>query len=822
VTETSHTRSRRASLYGLVLQLAVFAGTLGLAEVARSTALFSLAWYIAGGVLIWFACLLVFRQRELAALEALDLEELRREKQSTGGGEGMFDEEGGMSLGFRVAEARLRWMLRWLIPVFGLLNALYLAGMGAYLWWVFKPVGSPNEWQMMSLGHLPLAMIILAVMMVMLFLFSRYTSGMARVGEWQLLRGCSSYMLGNALGALALIICLGIYLYAETLTAEHVLAHVFPAFMVLLAAESIINFVLDIYRPRTSEVEARACFDSRLLGLISEPGGIATTIAEAINYQFGFQVSQTWFYQLMQRWFVPLLGSGLAILWLLTCIVVVQPGESVIIERFGRQANAEHPYEPGLYFKWPWPIEISRSYNTGTLHELIVGFKTFDAEPVVDSKKEGAVDLWTDKQHMGQDHFDFLVPVPPRSTDDFRDSPTSRRASDEGVRTKTDQAWPVNLVRLDVAVQYRIRYDKLAAYTRRTSNPEDTLRDIAWEEVVRYTACHDIFTLLGKKYGTAGAEFLERINRRLAALDVGLEVVYVGVQNVHPEPGVSKEFGAVVTAEQEKIAAIRGALVKQNQVLSAVAGDFAQAQALAQAVTNINDSAQLRDRSLDVLRTANAARVQAMTQRVDTLKPQFTAVVLAHWKLDTTRQDLNQIKLDQELGMGASDADVRQDADRTDQAEKELQAAEQTLEAAFAPIRTEALAGLDEPTVTALRNHAQARFALEFWNERLERLLPDIQGQAAAILAEKQADRWTIEMGNVTEVIRVEGERAAYRAAPRVYKLREYLDALVKGIQDSRKFFLAFDPAGRTVRVRFMAEEQSRPDISDVATRRQP
>ena len=321
MTETSHTRSRRASLFGLLLQLVVFAGVLVLSQVAHSVAAIVLAWYTAGGVLIWFVALLVFRQRELAALEALDLEELRREKREAGGGEAIFDQEGGGALGFRAAETRLRWMQRWLIPAFGLLLAIFLAGGGLYHWFQLRSIGA-KVW--LEPEYLPLVMIALAVAMLLFFLFSRYASGMGRVAEWQLLRACGSYMLGNALGMLAVIICLGIYLYAQVEMAERVLAYVFCGVMVVLAGETLFSFVLDIYRPRMPDAEPRACFDSRLLSLISEPGGIASTIAEAMNYQFGFEVSQTWFYQLLQRTLVPLAGAG--------------RGDPLVVDRHARRA----------------------------------------------------------------------------------------------------------------------------------------------------------------------------------------------------------------------------------------------------------------------------------------------------------------------------------------------------------------------------------------------------------------------------------------------------------------------------------------------------
>ena len=814
MTETPHTRSRRASLYGLLLQVLVFGGVLGLSEATHSFALFSLAWYTAGGITLWFICLLLFRQRELVALEALDVEELRREKQATGAGETIFGEEGGGALGFRVAESRLQWMQRWLVPVFGLLNAAYLTGMGLYLWYRFKSLPLMGAEPLLNL---PIAMIVLAVAMLLLFLFSRYASGMGRVAEWQPLRACGSYMLGNALGAMALIVCFGVYLYADVAAAEHVLAYVILVVMLLLAAETVVNFILDVYRPRVRGVEPRACFDSRLLALIAEPGGIASTIAEAMNYQFGFEVSQTWFYQLLQRTFVPLIGAGAVMLWLLTCVLVVQPGENAIIERYGRQLNAAQPYGPGFYWKAPWPIDVAYKYNTGQLHQIIVGFKQFDALPK-EPKEKNVVALWTDTEHMGQPHFEFLVPVPAGRLEGPAPVATAPTGFEPDAK-RIEQAWPVNMVRMDVAIQYKIVEARLAAYTQHLFNPEDTLRDIAWEEVVRYTAVADIFTLLGPKYGTAGAELQERIRRRLEQLDLGLEVVYVGVQNIHPEPGVAKQFREVVKAEQDKIASIREALVKENQVLSAVAGDRDTARALAYAIGNLNPNTSLLDRSDQVLEADDPAVVRAAQERMAALAPDFTRVVEAQWKLTLAQQQHRQIEGDFELGLGLNMNDKAEAARRVGDAQNALAAAQATLDDRLAPILAEAGQKLKATSVAALRDHIQARFALEFWNARLTRLLPDLQGEAAGILATAQAERWSYEMSAAGEVARSQGEGEAFRAAPRIYKVREYLAALVDGLRDSRKYFLAFDPHGRTVRVRFEAQEQARTDIPSIETR---
>jgi len=94
VTETPYSRSRSASLLGLALQIVGTAAAFALSYKVQSTALAQLGWYLLGGLPLWFITLLVFRQNELAALEKLDLEELRREKEASGGGEAIFDQAG--------------------------------------------------------------------------------------------------------------------------------------------------------------------------------------------------------------------------------------------------------------------------------------------------------------------------------------------------------------------------------------------------------------------------------------------------------------------------------------------------------------------------------------------------------------------------------------------------------------------------------------------------------------------------------------------------------------------------------------------------------
>ncbi|HQL54759.1 MAG TPA: hypothetical protein PLQ87_08620, partial [Phycisphaerae bacterium] len=109
--------------------------------------------------------------------------------------------------------------------------------------------------------------------------------------------------------------------------------------------------------------------------------------------------------------------------------------------------------------------------------------------------------------------------------------------------------------------------------------------------------------------------------------------------------------------------------------------------------------------------------------------------------------------------------------------------------------------------------------ARDYWEEQLAQdfTLARLEGEAAVALAKALAARWTKEMTAARDVIELQNERTAYYTAPSVYKTRRLAEVLVNGLKDARKYFLAFDPGGRTVRVRFISEDQPQLQPQDIA-----
>ncbi|MCA9244359.1 MAG: hypothetical protein KDA32_10415 [Phycisphaerales bacterium] len=786
MTETSYARSRQVALGGLLLQVFATAALFILYRYTRIDSVHQFAWMALVCVPIWFASLLVLRQHELAELEAYDLDELRREKQTTGGGSAMF-EEGGGGLSYRIAQQRLEWMERWFTPVLALITAAAMLGVGLWRFFVLPAWEDAEKWGAINSENF--AVIVLVALMLAMFFLSRYASGMARVERWQILRSGASNMLGLAVVALAAVVSLGVVIYRRDASWEHAIAYAIPVIMIVLGAETLLNFVLDIYRPRSPGAVARPAFDSRLLGLISEPGGIAHTLAEAINYQFGFQVSQTWFYQLLQRAFIPLFWAGAAALWLLSGVVIVHPYEVAVIERWGRQTNADSPYEPGIHFKAPWPIETARKYNTSELHQIVVGLAT-DADLEVTQNDQ--VELWTDDKHAGQSHYNFIVHPTPRTV-------VSADATDRAA---------IEIVRMRVVVQYRIRKDALADYSRNLEDPVLALRRIAWEETQRFNAASTLDLLLGQRHEIAGGILKDRIAKQAAAMKLGLEIVYVGMLGVHPEKSVAEAYRRVVTAQQEKIKAIREARVLENQVLSRSIGAASLAREMTYAYQQFGKAATAYETGLDALgdqgRTPDADDERFANLRG--AQSAYLDLVFAQAMADLSLKNLRD---DMDRGLGGSLTDISVAEESVVAARGETEAAKRGYDKARADLESEI--GADETAVV------DAMLARAYWTAALDKRVNRLGGDAGTIIARAQASRWDKEMQAQSYVTRVGREYAAYAAAPQVFIARRSLSAWVEGLQGARKYVLAFDDPGQSVKVRLETQEQVRPEDAELS-----
>jgi regulator of protease activity HflC (stomatin/prohibitin superfamily) len=532
------------------------------------------------GVPVWLMVALLFYTRQLEAREAAELEELASGRSGT-----VF--EGERADEVRPAAQRRAWMERWVVPAFTLLWAGAHAVTGVF---VLRALGQGERVDIES--HLEgVAFLLLAGFPC--FLLGWYAMGMARRQSWRLLRATGSYLLVAVLFVVLGIAAL-VAAYAGYGGLDGVLAYAAPVAQLILAVELILNFVLDIYRPRVPGQEHRPSFDSRLLNLAAEPGRVGHSIAEAVNYQFGFEVSKTWFYKLLQRAAVPLLIAGVAILLAMSCVVVVNEGEVYVLKRWGRVEYARGTLGPGMHVKWPWPVETAEAFETGLVHEVQLGAgqERTEEERQASFVKGRELFLWTE-EHGRRWELDFLVAVPPESRGD--------------VQTDEDKAPPVSILKLVVAVHYVI--EDPYRYGYEFVNPHKLLECIGYQEMVRYCASATLTAeiegegvnrpeaILTHGREAAAERLRELIEDRLAKLDLGVRITYVGLLSTHPPAAAAPAFEEVLQAEREQDQKRYQAEGEANEILAAVAGSPARALMLALSINRAQQLENLRDRA---------------------------------------------------------------------------------------------------------------------------------------------------------------------------------------------------------------------------------
>jgi len=311
---------------------------------------------------------------------------------------------------------------------------------------------------------------------------------------------------------------------------------VFISLFCLLCAELAANFLMEFYRPRTA-MEERPVFESRLLSLISEPGGVLRNIADTLDYQFGFQVSGTWVYRFAERSFPPFILCWLLLFWLATMFDEVGSDSLGVREVFG--ARMGEPLRPGFHLKWPWPIEVIKKFPVREIREITVG-PELKREGEPDSRP--SVVLWTQSHYAKQGK--FLI---------------ANKAVGDG--NKNGNTPPVSFIAAYVPVQFRVRPDQLIKYAYENANSDATLKFLSEKEVAAYLASADMLSVMSDGRERARAEIKKRIQAAADANGLGVEIVAVALLDAHPPTGegLPEAFQDVVGAEERRETMIWGA-----------------------------------------------------------------------------------------------------------------------------------------------------------------------------------------------------------------------------------------------------------------------
>ncbi len=259
-----------------------------------------------------------------------------------------------------------------------------------------------------------------------------------------------------------------------------------------------------------------------------------------------------------------LIGGVLVVLWLLSGIFIVNPDEEGVVLRFGKYVRT---VGPGPHYHLPSPIETVYKPKVTQILRGEVGFR---------SVGQGST------FQQGQ-----LRTVPAEA---------SMLTGDE------------NIVNVQFSVQYKI--SDPVEYLFNVTNQAAVVRnaaEAAMREVIGKSMIDSALTDGKIRIQSDATELLQNILNRY---EVGVQIIAVQLQDVHPPREVVDAFKDVASAREDKSRIINEAEAYRNEVLPKARGQSAELENQAQAYkeTRIQNATGRANRFLAVFEEYNKAQ----------------------------------------------------------------------------------------------------------------------------------------------------------------------------------------------------------------------
>ena len=403
---------------------------------------------------------------------------------------------------------------RWPFRLRPLLSTLIGVTTAAWLWWPRTGISSGA-----TDTALQLAAVLLAILAFALHFLATYgaaveretpSAPLATLVPFSRLLACAHALTGATLL---------VHLYAQR-NWMHEARFVLLAVVLVIIAESFLHALFRFYQPKRLRVTSEGFGRSVLLPTLFGEAGPIRSLAAATEKNFGVKFAETWLVRLARVLTAPLALFGLLGLWASTTVTRVPvDSRGVPISRGEFQTPA---LSPGLHWHAPWPWASIAIVQTERVQELALGFERDLAGPV----------LWAEKHFEGEQN--LLL------------------------------GGGEELLTINVPVQYRVR--DAVAFLRHTADPARALESLGYRQLLALTGEHTAFGLMTTDRAEVSDKIRSQLQLACDRLNLGLEIVFVGLKDVHPPVAVASAYQDVISAEEE-----RSALVDQSRTYSVLA-----------------------------------------------------------------------------------------------------------------------------------------------------------------------------------------------------------------------------------------------------------
>ena len=223
------------------------------------------------------------------------------------------------------------------------------------------------------------------------------------------------------------------------------------------------------------------------------------------------------------KWLFPLV----LVVWLLSGIYIVRPGEQGVVRRFGKAVRIT---EDGPHYRIPWPIEKVDKPKVTQVRRIEIGFETISQGP------------------------------PAR----YRFHP------EESLMLTADE----QIIDAQIIVQYKIK--DAAEYlfnVRNLEGPQGTLKDAAEVALRQVVGERPIDDVLIKEKLKVEIDIRTVVQEIIDEYDSGIRIIEVKLQAVQPPKEVAAAFSDVVSAKEDKEKLIQEAEGYKEDIIPKARGD---------------------------------------------------------------------------------------------------------------------------------------------------------------------------------------------------------------------------------------------------------
>lgn len=191
------------------------------------------------------------------------------------------------------------------------------------------------------------------------------------------------------------------------------------------------------------------------------------------------------------------------LLWLSTSIIQVESNQQGAIYRIGKLQDKI--LEPGLHLTLPYPFDKVEIYDTKTVNKTTIGYKA----------TENADNIWTEG-HEGEEYKLLLG------------------GGDE-------------VVSINLRLEYKI--SDLKKYLTTATTPELVMEALAYELVTDKTIATDLSSLMSTDRNAFSQNFQKELSKMLNEKNIGIEVVAVVLESIHPPVEIAWVYQELISAE---------------------------------------------------------------------------------------------------------------------------------------------------------------------------------------------------------------------------------------------------------------------------------